>query len=219
VKDGLRERTFRTRDHSGQSELQTGIEQFTEKRYVRAIFNLRQMPPLGKIIDYEVPLKETRDAKHGDIDLLCLVSGAILCVEAKNPLECESILKAILQAFVYTSLAAIRHDQFLADFELPPTLLLTPAIMIGKESGSQLQWGKYPHLGKLVRMLNTELAKSDAGAIRFFIIDNDKSEMKSCLTTVKQPNGDQVIFTNGFRPNVVEWTNPYDRTTKNTATR
>jgi hypothetical protein len=159
---------------------------------------------LGEIIDYEVPLKETEDAKHGDIDLLCLAPGTILCVEAKDPRKPESILKAVLQAFVYTSLIAIRHDAFVAEFGLPTTFLLTPAILIGKAASSQLQqWGERPHLGELVRMLNIRLANSGAGRIRFFSIENDEKELRSCLTTVAQPSGNpKIIFANGFTPKV-----------------
>ena len=131
----------------------------------------------------------------------------------------ESGFTKSLAAITYTSLAAIRDAfvaEFILKFQLPTTLPLTPAILTfaGTASGRQLQqWDEYPHLWALVRMLNTKL-KSGAGRIRFFIIDNDKSD---CLTKVKQQNGDEkVIFANGFTPNVVEWTNLYDRTSNNT---
>jgi hypothetical protein len=35
---GLRERNFKIADHRGQAQIQTPIEQFTEKRFLRAIF-------------------------------------------------------------------------------------------------------------------------------------------------------------------------------------
>jgi hypothetical protein len=212
--DGLRKENFKTKAHRGQAELETGIEQFTEKRYLRAIFNLGQLPPLGVIIDYEVPLRApgTGDAKHGDIDLLCLSSGVILCLEAKHPRSSASILKAILQAFVYTSLTAIRRDKFLDDFKLPKTSTLAPATLIfaAAAAGHQLQqWGNYPHLSALVGMLNTELAKSGVGEIRFFIIENGGSEvLASCL---RIDSGKTVVFTNGYTPNIVEWPVPEHR--------
>ena len=208
--EGLREKGFKVIGHRGQAKLSTGIGQFTEKRFVRAIFNLGQLLPLGEIIDYEVPLKATNAAEHGDIDLLCLASDAIMCVEAKDPRGSTSILKAIVQSFVYTSLAVIRHKTFEEEFKLPTTLPFTPAILIGSQDGLQLQQlSMYSHLSKLVGKLNQKLAKSGAGAIRFFIIENDKSEFASCLTTVAKPNGvKKIIFADGFTPNVVEWLNP-----------
>ncbi|HET9101290.1 MAG TPA: hypothetical protein VFN62_12915 [Acidobacteriaceae bacterium] len=205
---GLREKGFKVIDHRGQAKLSTGMGQFTEKRFVRAIFNLGQIPfLLGKIIDYEIPLKATQDDKHGDIDILCLAPDAIVCVEAKDPRGSTSILKAIVQSFVYTSRAGIRHKQFVEEFKLPTTLPFTPAILIGRQDSLQLQQlSRYPHLSQLVGKLNEELAKSGAGAIRFFMIENDKSEFASCLTTVEQPNGDKkIIFADGFTPQVFEW--------------
>lgn len=206
---GLREKDFRIMDHRGQAKLSRSIGQFTEKRFVRAVFNLGQLSLLGKIIDYEVPLKATQDANHGDIDMLCLASNAIMCVEAKSLRSTESVLKAILQAYVYTSLTYKRHNLFVSEFHLPTTLLLTPAVLTfaSAASGRQLhQWDKYPCLGALVRRLNAELSKSGCGGIRFFIINNDKLEPEPCLTTVEQPNGDKkIVFAHAFTPNIVEW--------------
>jgi hypothetical protein len=204
--DGLRDKNFKTRDHRGQATLNTGIGHFTEKRFVRALFNLGRLSPLGEMIDYEIPLKATRNADHGDIDLLCVAP------ESKSPRSGESILKAVLESFVYTSLAAQHRDVFVAEFQLPRTLLLTPATLTFADSPShrQLQaWDKHPHLSALVKMLNADLAKSDDGGIRLFIIDNDKSELAFCLPTVPDPEGgEKVIFASGFIPNVIEWRNP-----------
>jgi hypothetical protein len=208
VQDGLREQTFKTQAHRGQAKLQTQIEQFTEKRFVRAIFNLGQLQPLGEMIDYEVPLKQPKakgDAKHGDIDLLCRTSDAILCVEAKDPRDSSPVLKAILQAFAYTSLASIRRDAFVADFNLPTNLPLTPAILIGRKSIIHIKErrGDYPHFGSLLELLNTEPTKSGAGKIRLFVIENKREEVESCLRIDERLNGDnKMIFANGFNPDI-----------------
>src|SRR5436309_664528 len=55
VKEGLRQRSFRVGDHRGQFKANTGIQQVTEKRLVRAMFNLSKIPLLGEARDYEVP--------------------------------------------------------------------------------------------------------------------------------------------------------------------
>jgi hypothetical protein len=153
-----------------------------------------------------------RGTDHGDIDLLCVAPDAVFCVETKSLRSGESILKAILESFVYTSLAAKYHDVFVAEFQLSRALLLTPATLTFADTAShrQLQaWDDLPNLSALVTMLNAELAKSGNGGIRHFIIDNDKSELAFCLTTVPDPEGGKkVIFVTGFTPNVVELRNP-----------
>jgi hypothetical protein len=214
VTDGLRQmRSFRVEDHGGDIRLKTGIKQFTEKRFLRAMFNRLQVPPLGRVKDYEIPLKETQSAKHGDIDLLCVLGPLALCIEAKQPRSSESILKAILQAFAYTSLIASRRATFLSDFDLPATLQLTPAVLTfsNATSGSQLKKMRdcprsYPTLLKLLRTLNSNLAASEIAPIRFYMVENTDTTLKTCLTTTEHPPGKRkAIFRNGFTLNIVEY--------------
>lgn len=212
VADGLRSRSFRVADHRGQIKLNTGINQLTEKRLVRAMFNSGSLPLLGKVIDYEVPLKDTDEAAHGDIDLLCTLADNCLCVEAKKPNAGASILKAILQAYAYTSLVSSKKQLFLSSFELASELVLTPAILTfaNAQSGRQLkEMGKYPCLLKLIENLNATLAIDGIAPMRFFVVENPVSELASCLTTTTESNGDvKAIFREGFALSIVEQTLP-----------
>jgi hypothetical protein len=205
---GLRTRSFRVADHRGQIKLGSEIGQVTEKRLVRAMFNSSQLPLLGKVIDYEVPLKETDEADHGDIDLLCLLPDVLMCVEAKKPSSGESILKAVLQAFVYTSLVSAKKQSFLTNFNLAQHLAFAPAVLTfaGSQSGRQLkQINKYPHLLGLIRTLNGLLAGDGIGQLRFFVVDNADNELATCLTTSTAANGDvRVVFRDGFKLTIVE---------------
>ena len=72
VYKNLRTDSFRIVDHHGQCELQTQISQITEKRLLRAMYNMQKIDPIGVVIDYEIPLKATKSAYHGDIDLLVI---------------------------------------------------------------------------------------------------------------------------------------------------
>lgn len=205
--NGIRSRTFRVSDHRGQISLNTKIEQLTEKRLVRAMFNSRLLPVLGKVIDYEIPLKDTDEATHGDIDLLCILPGTCLCVEAKKPKASESILKALLQAYTYTSLVSTKKSLFFSSFQLDPQLQLAPSILTfaSAQSGWQLkEISKYPHLRKLIEMLDNQLVKIEAAAIRFFIVNNPDDEIVNCLTTTTEANGDvKVVFREGFELSII----------------
>lgn len=208
VTDGLRARSFRVSDHRGQIRLGTDIEQMTEKRLVRAMFNVAEPPLLGRVIDYEVPLKDDEDAAHGDIDLLCAQPGTCLCVEAKKPQAGESILKAVLQAFVYTSLVSTKKDLFLKSFGLEPLLCLTPAVLTfaSAQSGRQLTaLGRYPRLLELIGLLNARLAREKVAAMRFFMVQNLDDELKSCLMT-KEGRKEEVraVFRDGFALSIME---------------
>ena len=206
--DGLRARSFRVDDHRGQITLGTGIEQQTEKRLVRAMFNVVELPLLGRVIDYEVPLKDAQGADHGNIDLLCTQPGACLCVEAKKPMARESILKAVLQAYAYSLLVSTRRELFLNSFGLNPHLRLTPAVLsfASAQSGRQLMaLSGYPRLLNLLDIMNARLAGERIAALRFFIVQNSADELKSCLTTKEGTNGDvKAVFRDGFALSIVE---------------
>jgi hypothetical protein len=208
VKDGLREKPFRVDGHKGQCTLSTGIEQCTEKRLVRAMFNSREPSLMGRVLDYEIPLKKNNQAKHGDIDLLCCLEKTVLCIEAKQPNASESVLKAILEAYVYTSLVSTAKVRFLNDFGLAPNLQLTPAVLTFavSASGRQLrEINRFPQLLSLVRTLNKRLVAQQIASLRFYIVNNPAEELRNCLTTTKLPNGDEkVVFVDGFSLSIAE---------------
>lgn len=182
--DGLRQNGFRVDGHCGKGEITTDISQVTEKRLVQGIFNLQQIDPLGKILDYEVPLKASQVDSHGDIDLLCLRDNSLLFVEAKKPNSNESILKAILQSFVYSSLVATVQDTFLEEYSLPKETTFVPAVLTYRDalSGRQLaKINEYPGLIELVKNLNHRLCESTISPLRFYCVQNESSELNGCL--------------------------------------
>jgi hypothetical protein len=205
---GLRQGGFRVAAHRGQAKLRTGIAQFTEKRFCRALFNAGLVSGLGQVIDYEVPLKATEDAPHGDIDLLCTEGVSILLVEAKKSSSNESIVKAILEAFTYSSLVASVRGTFLNDFGLPQDTPMVPVVLTFLNSTSGRQISKiegYPRVRNLVSELNRLLKERDVSPLRFFLVTNGESGLSTCLSTERQPNGDvRVLFREGFIPDVAE---------------
>lgn len=179
---------------------------------LRAMFNLSQVPVLVKVIDYEIPIRQTQYARNADIDLVCVQSSSVICVEANKPHANDSLLKAILQAFTFTSLIASRRDTFLAEFGLEATLQLTPAVLTfaSSQSGRQLKKCQtYPNLLRLIGTLNSGLAQEGLNPLRFFVVENDDTELSTCLTTRGEPNGDEkAVFRDGIVLNIVEHAMP-----------
>jgi len=211
VKKDLRQNNFKIDDHCGQAQLSTPIVQFTEKRFLRALFNFANEKPLeyiGKVIDYEVPLKGKRGAQHGDIDLLTCNNNNLFVIEAKKHNSSESILKAILEAFVYTKLVSSVKRNFYASFGLNIKLTLTPAILTFKSatSGKQLISLKdYPNIKRLLFFLNEDLIKDGLNNFRYFIIANEQGDVETSLKARHfDGKGDLIIFKKGFTPDLKE---------------
>ncbi|MCA8994781.1 MAG: hypothetical protein KDA88_22580 [Planctomycetaceae bacterium] len=204
MESNLRQSNFRVPDHRGQAKLQTEITQFTEKRFCRALYNHSCLPLLGDVIDYEVPLKESQNASHGDIDLLSVNENEVMFIEAKKPTSNESILKAILEAFVYSSLISMVRQAFVREFSLHPSSCFVPLVLTFPiaASGRQLDTiENFPRLRRLVTELDRILIDRGIERLRFLVVENSQDELESCLTTVRGSNGDvKVVFQEGFIP-------------------
>ena len=211
VRKDLRQNNFKIDDHCGQTQLSTSITQFTEKRFFRALFNFANEQPLehiGIVIDYETPLKASKGAKHGDIDLLARDNNNLFVIEAKKHNSSESILKAILEAYVYSKLVHSVKERFYSDFGFTSELILTPTILTFKSatSGEQLlSINDYPNIKRLLNNLNKDLKKDGLNKCRFFIIANELRDIKTSLEARHfDGKGDLIIFKKGFTPDLKE---------------
>ena len=201
---GLRQANYALDAHRGQCALQTNISQFTEKRFVRAMYNLGTHHELGQMLDYEVPLKAYQAAPHGDIDLLSQLDDSLLVIECKQHHSKESILKGLLQAYTYTRLVNEVRDGFRRSFRLKDRLTLTPAVLVFKATtaGIQLQsLGRYPYTRDLLRRMNNELEAISLGRTRFYLGTDSDAVIDGSLIATPYMSGDALVsFRQGFVP-------------------
>ena len=177
---GLRRDNFKINNHDGSCQLQTLISQFTEKRFCRALFNTFNITPeplLGRILDYEIPLTEKNQSKEhkinqGDIDLLAERGDELLFIEAKISSSGESLLKAILEIFVYV-MRLKKCDilpKFLLDFGIPINSKITPCVLTfpSATSGYQLQnINSFQKLLELIKKINEEFRLHSINELEF----------------------------------------------------
>ena len=206
----LRKAGFKVSDHHGQAQVQAQTQglDMTEKRLVRALFNAARLPPLGSMLDYEVPLKGTEAAPHGDIDLLTHDASSLLLIEAKQGGSSESLLKAALQAYTYSSLVAHVKARFVGCYGMGESVKLTPAVLTfgTAASGKQLaELDRQPNTRALILRLNQELAAKSLSGMRFFVCGDDLATCARCLTTAACGKGwPKIMFREGFSPSICE---------------
>ena len=171
--DGLREKDFQLSEHVGGLAMGSSPTQVTEKRLVRALFNEHHKntphPELGAVLDYEVPLKATQNARHGDIDLLTHKDGNLLLIEVKPPSNRGvCLLKAILQIYTYTRLVLERRSVFIKEFGFnpPSTPCIRPSLLVASHLYERDMASS--EMKSLIKRMNEDLLERNAGKFIFF---------------------------------------------------
>ena len=104
---------------------------------------------IGKVIDYQTPLTNSRADKHtGKIDLLSETDNEIWLIELKKFDSEETLLRCVLEA--YTNMKMVDADKFRLDFELDPKKPLRAAAIVFRD---QEQHDSYQKTDSSVRKL------------------------------------------------------------------
>ena len=108
------------------------INQDSEPVIAKKLFNLN-LGDLGKIIGYEIPLKNSeKDKGLGKIDLISIKDEIIYLIELKKPSNNESILRAMLEIQTYSE--QLNSEKFKNDFKFNSDNELKKAILIFENS-------------------------------------------------------------------------------------
>ena len=137
-----------------------------EEKIAMKLFELSQnqgkvFDIIGKIIDYQTPLKNIRADKAGKIDLLAYNESkkTLRILELKKPDSEETMLRCVLEAYTY--LKVVDKDKLLKDFGLPKDteIKACPFVFYGKEQYREMQAIKddRENLGKLIEKLGIEV--------------------------------------------------------------
>ena len=113
---------------------------------------------IGKIIDYQTPLKDIQTDKVGKIDLLAYNENekTLRILELKKPDNKETMLRCVLEAYTY--LKVVDKAKLLKDFELPENTKIKacPFVFYGGEQHQEMQKNK-ENLGELIKKLDIEI--------------------------------------------------------------
>ena len=118
---------------------------------------------IGKIIDYQTPLKNVQTDKAGKIDLLAYNEKenpkTLRILELKKLDSKETMLRCVLEAYTY--LKVVDKVKLLKDFGLPEDTIIKacPFVFYGKEQYREMQAIKddRKNLGKLIEKLGIEV--------------------------------------------------------------
>ena len=112
---------------------------------------------IGKIIDYQTPLKNVQTDDVGKIDLLAYNESkkTLRILELKKPDSKETMLRCVLEAYTY--LKILDKTKLLKDFELPENTIVKacPFVFFDGAQYKEIQEDR-KHLKELMKNLDVE---------------------------------------------------------------
>ena len=160
IKPITREKTYKVDSHDGKNKDNDSNRE--EEKIAMKLFDLSQnqgkvFDIIGKIIDYQTPLKNVQTDDVGKIDLLAYNENekTLRILELKKPDSKETMLRCVLEAYTY--LKVVDKDKLLKDFELPEdTILKTcPFVFVDGAQYKEIQEDR-KYLKELMKKLDVE---------------------------------------------------------------
>lgn len=163
IKMITREKSYKVDTHDG--IIKNKGSKREEEKIAMKLFDLSQnqgkvFEIIGKIIDYQTPLKDIQTDKAGKIDLLAYNEKenpkTLRILELKKPDSEETMLRCVLEAYTY--LKIVDKAKLLKDFGLPENTKIKacPFVFYGKEQYKEMQEDR-KNLKELIEKLEIEV--------------------------------------------------------------
>lgn len=154
IKRIRREASYRTKGHESHKDITSNHEE--ERLAIKLYQKGTSFPGFGRILDYQVPLKNKLTDKAGKIDLLSIKDDNVYILELKKKDSQESMLRCVLESYTYSKI--VDGDKLKTDFHIPETAIIIPAPLVF-EGGKQYNEyhdidGEHPLLRKLMHRLH-----------------------------------------------------------------
>ena len=164
IKPITREKSYKVDSHDGKNKDNDSNRE--EEKIAMKLFDLSQnqgkvFDVIGKIIDYQTPLKDIQTDKAGKIDLLAYNESkkTLRILELKKPDSKETMLRCVLEAYTY--LKVVDKDKLLKDFGLPEDteIKACPFVFYDGEQHQEMKEIKdsRKNLGELIEKLGIEV--------------------------------------------------------------
>lgn len=150
-----RESSYKTKSHTGEYNPDSNrVEEIIAIKMFNQCKN-STLDYIGKIIDYQTPLKNERSDDAGKIDLLSDDGKQLIILELKKPDSDETMLRCVLEGYTY--LKTVDKAKLLSDFCKPSDygLSASPFVFKGGEQQREIQ-KNCPALCKLMDLLDSK---------------------------------------------------------------
>ena len=157
IKQIRRETTYKTKSHTGNK---IPDDRRAEEKIAVELFNMSQKQGVvfgcvGKIVDYQTPLKNTYKDEAGKIDLLAYDGKTLRILELKKPDSTETMLRCVLEGFTYMHTIKDKK-KLLSDFGLSEDTEIVACPFVFSNGEQKKEMGEdRPKLKELMKKLNS----------------------------------------------------------------
>lgn len=146
-----RKKGYFTATHSG--TIKNPNSNRSEELIALKMFQQSHIPGLGKIIDYQTPLKNKAADSVGKIDLLSYDGKTLRILELKKPDTEETMLRCVIEAYTYWKTAD--KATLIKSFDLPldTTVKANPFVFVDSNPYNEMTQDR-PKLKKLIETLD-----------------------------------------------------------------
>ena len=151
-----RQASYKTQGHGGDYSQQSNrLEEITAMQMFKQSQAGTAYDYIGKIIDYQVPLKNKKDDEVGKIDLLSVSYDTLYILELKKEDSTETMLRCILEGYTY--LKTVDSDKLVNDFGLMGIhkVCSCPFVFREKNQWKEMQENR-PQLMKLMKLMDSK---------------------------------------------------------------
>ena len=151
-----REEAYKTQSHNGEFNPNSKREEeITAIKMFNRCKNGSVYDFIGKIIDYQTPLKNTSKDEAGKIDLLSYDGKTLRILELKKKDSKETMLRCVLEGFTY--LCTVNQAKVLKDFCLPDSteIVACPFVFFDEEQHKEMKEDR-PWLKKAMMLMNSK---------------------------------------------------------------
>ena len=156
IKKITRQSSYKVDTHDGKHNNQNSNR--LEEIMVIEIFNQKSLNILGKVLDYQTPLKNERDDKARKIDIVSYNKDikTVYLLELKKEDNEETMLRCVLEIFTYSK--TLDKDKFLEDFNLPKDTKIkaSPLVFFNGYQYKEMVEGNNKFLKQLMDKLDIE---------------------------------------------------------------
>ena len=156
IKKITRQSSYKVDTHDGKHNNQNSNR--LEEIMAIEIFNQKSLNILGKVLDYQTPLKDKLGDEAGKIDIVSYDKDnkIVYLLELKREDSKETMLRCVLEIFTYSK--TLDKDKFLEDFNLPKDTKIkaSPLVFFNSFQHKEMVEGDNKFLKQLMDKLDIE---------------------------------------------------------------